>query len=411
VINTSWSKISLALFFIIALFGSIMRLAPFSDFFITYKHLLHTHSHIAFQGWVYTILFILISNLYLDKKLIENGKYQLQLKLTYITILGIMTSFLFQGYGLFSILFSSLFQILNYWFAFRFFKDIKKSEKAKKHPFSLKLVKVGLWAMILSTLGPWTIGIISAKGFADSEYFNAALYFFLHFQYNGWFTFAIVGVFFWLLENYNIPFKEKEANFFYVFFTSAVIPAYFLSLIGMSFRNYFIAFGYIAATLQIIALIYLAKSLSNCFKQIKKQFNFLIVTLLYLFFVAFSLKVLLQFASLFPFLEDLAFNNRFLIMAYIHLVMIGFISFFLLASLFELGWYKLNPLITKIGIICFILGFLLSEFILVIMGLDLSLFHNEISLLIFSFLMAFGILLILMGQFRYSSDNLKSPNE
>ena len=53
--------------------------------------------------------------------------------------------------------------------------------------------------MVISTMGPWAIAVISAKGLAGSEYFNAAIYFFLHFQYNGWFAFAIIGLFFWLL--------------------------------------------------------------------------------------------------------------------------------------------------------------------------------------------------------------------
>ena len=56
-----------------------------------------------------------------------------------------MVTFIFQGYALYSILFSSLFQLLNYWFTYRFFKDVKKSEKAINHKFSLQFIKVGMY--------------------------------------------------------------------------------------------------------------------------------------------------------------------------------------------------------------------------------------------------------------------------
>ena len=394
----SWSKVSLTFFFVIALFGSIMRMAPFSSIFIDYNHILHAHSHIAFQGWVYTALFLLITKSYLTDKLIDKGMYRLQFILTIITLLGIMIAFIFQGYALLSILFSSLFQLLNYWFTYRFLKDFKKSEKAEKHSFSIKFIKVGFWVMILSTLGPWAIGILSAKGLAGSEYFNAALYFFLHFQYNGWFIFAILGLFFWLLEHYKISFKQKEANLFYVFFTISIVPTYVLSLLGMSFRNYIIAFGYIAAILQLIALFYLIKSLANSFQKIKQKFNRWTFILLQIVFFAFIFKIILQFTSVLPLLEKLAFGNRFLIMDYIHLVMIGFISFFILAIFFQLSFLKTNSILTKFGISLLIISFIASELILFGLGLSIPFLGNFILLFISSAFMATGILFIIIGQ-------------
>jgi len=396
--KASWSKISVTFFFTIALLGSIMRIAPFSDIFLNYEHLLHAHSHVAFQGWIYTALFILICKLYLTDELLKTGKYKLQFYLTLVTILGIMIAFIVEGYALFSILFSSLFQLLNYWFTYRFFKDVKKSELAKKHQFSLKFIKVGMLLMVLSTFGPWTVGILSAKGFAGSEYFNAALYFFLHFQYNGWFTFAILGLFFWLLEHYKISFKQKGANLFYVLFTAAVIPAYALSLLGMSFRSSIVVFGYIGATLQMGALYFLIQSLRNSFKPISQSFNKMTVILLQLVFTAFILKVILQFASAFPLFQKLAFENRFLIIDFIHLIMIGFMSFFILAILFQLSYLKSNSILSKTGVISLIIGFISSEVILLALGLSIPFLANLFVLLIASTLMAIGILLILIGQ-------------
>lgn len=376
-----------------------MRLAPFSDIFVNYEHLLHAHSHVAFQGWIYTALFLLTTKLYLTEELIFKGKYRLQFTLTLATVLGIMVAFIFQGYALFSILFSSLFQLLNYWFTYRFFKDVKKSEKAKQHQFSLQFIKVGMFMMVLSTLGPWAVGILSAKGFAGSEYFNAALYFFLHFQYNGWFTFAILGLFFWLLEHYKIKIKQKEARLSLTFFTASIIPAYALSIIGMSFRSYFIGIGYLAATLQLIALLYMTIALTPCFKSINHVFNKWSLILLKIVAVSFILKTILQFISVLPFLEELAFGNRFLIIDFIHLIMIGVLSFFILTSFFQLSFLKSDSPIIKLGIIALIIGFIGSELILLGLGFSIPLLRNLGLLLAASTLMAIGVLFILIGQF------------
>lgn len=387
-----------------------MRAVPFFDIIFNYVHLLHAHSHVAFQGWIYSALFLLISKLYIDDNIIKEKKYSLYFKLTILTILGIIVSFLFQGYALFSILFSSLFQLLNYWFAFRFFKDVRISQKAKKHAFSLKFIKVGFWMMILSTVGPWVVGILSAKGLNGSEFYDAALYFFLHFQYNGWFTFAILGIFFYLLEKYSIHFKQKEAQLFYILFALAVIPSYFLSLLGMSFRNYIIAFSYISAILQLIGLYYFIKSLIGNLTSFKERINYWTFLLLKIAAFTFMLKIVLQFASVFPVFKQLAFSNHFLIIAYIHLVMIGFISFFLLASLFQLRWITFPSVLSKVGASMLILGFVLSELILVLMGLGILFNNNLLLLLVFSTLMAIGLLLILINQFLKNTSVIPTKN-
>jgi len=405
VIKTSWSKISLTFFLIIALLGSIIRLAPFSDVVINYKHIIHSHSHVAFQGWIYTALFLLICKLYLDDNILKKNRYSLQFKLSILTIIGIMVSFLFQGYALFSILFSSIFQMLNYWFAFRFFKDVGVSEKSKEHSFSLKFIKIGLWMMILSTIGPWVVGVLSAKGLKGSEYYDAALYFFLHFQYNGWFTFAVVGIFFWLLEHYQITFKLKEANLFFILFSFAVIPAYTLSLLGMSFRSYLITFGYISAILQLISLFYLLKSIYGTIQTFKEKVNSWSFLLYRIVASVFFLKIILQFASVLPFLQSLAFRNHNLIIAYIHLVMIGFISFSLLGNLLQLRWLTINSILNKLGVVFLIGGFILSELILIALDFEVFLFNKFLLLLIFSLLMLLGIFLILIGQFRKNESN------
>ncbi|MCU0347908.1 MAG: hypothetical protein MUC59_13290, partial [Saprospiraceae bacterium] len=149
--NGTWSKISLLFLLVIALVGTLMRLSPFLHLPLAYDHLLHAHSHTAFQGWVYTAMMLLLANLFLSKEQIQTGKYALQFKLTVVVIVGVLVTFAMQGYGLYSIICSTLFQLLNYWFIFRFFKDARQLPDS----ISLRWVKTGLWLGLLSSLAPF----------------------------------------------------------------------------------------------------------------------------------------------------------------------------------------------------------------------------------------------------------------
>lgn len=222
--NSHFSKISLSFFFVIAIIGTTMRAFSFFDIPLEYKHLLHAHSHVAFQGWVYTLVILFTTHLFLTTEQIKKGYYSLQFILTIVIVLGILIAFSLQGYALFSIVFSSLFQLLNYWFNFQFFNDVKKH----KPTLSLRFIKTGFWLGLLSTLAPWGIGILTAKGYVHTEAYSSVLYFFLHFQYKGWFLFVVFGLLFKWLETNQITYNTKKATLFYQLFTWAIIPAYTL---------------------------------------------------------------------------------------------------------------------------------------------------------------------------------------
>ena len=394
--NIKWYKISLLFFLSVALMGTLLRGFALFNIPLVYKNLVHAHSHVAFQGWVYTLLLLMVPHLFLSKSQIIKGRYSLQFKLTIFIITGVMISFIFQGYGLFSILFSSLFQLMNYWFIFQFFKDSKKLNNTKKKAVSIRFIKTGFWLGLLSTIAPWGIGILSAKGLANTEAYHAVIYFFLHFQYNGWFLFVLIGLLFKWLENKEISFNHQNATRFYWFLTLAVIPAYTLSLLGMSFKHYIIIPAAISAVLQLVSLFYLLMLLKKLTlkgfvhqKTIVKPFIFICIS-------GFIIKIILQFISILPIVEHYAFGNRNFILAYLHLCLIGVISFGLITLLFQLNWLQNNKL-TNLGALCLVVGFLTSEIILIINGLGWQQFY--VGLFTFSALMAIGILILLISNY------------
>ncbi|WP_420583401.1 hypothetical protein [Reichenbachiella sp.] len=388
-----WSRVSLVFLLIIAVIGALLRGASFLQLPFSYEHLRHSHSHVAFQGWIYTLLVVILTHEYIPRQKIKSHKYQWLIGMTCLVIVGILVSFALQGYAFFSILFSSLFQLLSYWFTYRFFIDV---EKTGPHVLSLKWIKTGLWLGIVSSIAPWFIGVVSAKGMAGTELYHALIYFFLHFQYNGWFVFVAIGLFYSFIERSGIKLDIKANNRFYYLWLLAVVPAYGLSLLGMSFSDWARVPAAIAAILQGMALVYFVPTSLSIYQLEFKQKSSWVRCLLLISFFSFLLKTMLQGISVLPQMKELAFFSRNIVMAFMHLSLIGVLTFFFLCWLLIKKWIPENSL-SKVGVLLIVSGFLSTECILVLSGLGW--WHPYFALFILSGIMALGIFLLLIATF------------
>lgn len=393
--NHNWHKISLVFFLCIALIGTLLRAMPLINLSANYSFLLHAHSHLAFQGWVYTVILLIVPHLFLNAEQIKNGRYRLQFKLTIPLLISILISFSLQGYSILSIILSTLFQGLTYWFIFKFFKDTSSSSTK---PISLSFVRVGFWFSLLSSIAPYFVGVLSARNLQQSEFYEAAIYFFLHFQYNGWFIFTAIGIGIKILETKDIHVSGGALKLFLRLMTAATILLYCHSLLGMSFRTSVLIPSLIGATLQLLALIVLVKSIRELFINHYRR----IPILIYLACIGFFLKVTLQLLSHIPSFIPFVFENRPLIMAYMHMCLIGIISFSFLAFLFILKWMK-QSILTKSGLFLLMFGYVLSEIYLLFFGLGYYLPRQ--SLVIFSLMMASGIFLMLIDPASKTSES------
>jgi len=396
-----WTKASLFFLFMIAFIGSSLRAVYFIKLPLQYQNLVHAHSHTAFQGWIYTLSILLISSLYLNQSQIKKGRYVLQFLLTVLVIVGVLVSFSMQGYGLFSIIFSTIFGFMNYWFIFSFLRQSKSFANEIKQSISLRFIKTGLWLGLLSSLLPFGIGFLAAKGLKATEAYPSLIYTFLHLQYNGWFLFVALGLFFKLLENAQIPFDKKMASRFYWFFAIAILPAISLSFLGTSFRNYIVLPAYFAAIMQIIGLGFFFATLKPIFKKWMCSKNIWFKLFMLASLSSFFLKILLQSLSILPQLETYAFKNKNIVLAYLHLSLLGVLSFMLIAILIDLKWLSINHF-SRIGFSLFLIGFLITELMLVLGGMAIFydykwLFYGSVSMLV-------GIFLLLL-----SPQNSKSP--
>src|SRR5690349_8007660 len=101
----NWMRVALIDLTIVAFAGVIMRYKiAFSLPFIDQKYLMHAHSHFAFSGWITQALMVLLTA-YLAKRLpqINLKKYNAILWANVLTAFGMLFTFPFEGYGLYSI--------------------------------------------------------------------------------------------------------------------------------------------------------------------------------------------------------------------------------------------------------------------------------------------------------------------
>ncbi|MEO6722224.1 MAG: hypothetical protein ABIN67_17790 [Ferruginibacter sp.] len=327
--TTQWIKVALCNFCVVAVAGVIMRYKiSFPLPLVNQKYLLHAHSHFAFTGWVSLALMALMIN-YLQQQNINASykTYHRILLANCIVSYGMFFSFMAQGYAFYSITFSTLSIFVSYFFIYYLWRDLNKISDKSNAPLWFKAALV-IWA--ISSLGAFTLAYLMANHINVQDYYFAAIYFFLHFQYNGWFLFACFGLLFSYL--YKNGFAASIGANKKIFWIMAVVvgPAYFLSILWLRLPGILHVIADIAGVVQLSALFYFAQ----LFLLIKKsKHDKLVSTTKYLWImmlIAFIIKIILQFLSIFPFFSKYAFGFRPIVIGYLHLSFLGIISFFIL---------------------------------------------------------------------------------
>lgn len=347
------SKIALSYFLIIAFLGVVLRFFAVFDLPINYRFIVHTHSHIALLGWVYIAITTLIFKMYLSEINIRN-KYKKVFWATQLTIIGMLITFPYTGYALFSIIFSSLFLIVSYVFAYLVFKYTPKEYKQRN---SYKCIRISLWYMIISSIGPWALGIIMKTTGNGSDLYKNAIYFYLHFQYNGWFILALLGVVLYIFEQQNINITKRIFNLFFWLMNIGVVLTFGISLLWMKPTMLIYIVSGLGAFFQVISFIILFKSFVVFKAQFENSFSKKFIQTLKLVAILFLLKLIFQLLGAVPYVANAIASNINLVIGYLHWTFLGVVSISLLLFLHE---FKLIVL-SKKAIIFYLIGFLLTE--------------------------------------------------
>ncbi len=358
-----WVYIALINFLLVAILGVLMRYKIAFEFpILNQKYLQHAHSHFAFAGWVGQLIMVfMISTLapLISEKRLQ--QYQYILIFNFFTALGMLVSFTLQGYGPVAISFSTGSLIVNYIFSYLYYTDLKHTERKVYTPW----FKTALLLNVLSTVGTFILIYIMVTRNVNQHLYLGSIYGYLHFQYNGWFLFACIGLFLNYIKAYvNAPISKN----IFKLFAYSVVPAYGLSVLWLklSWPVYIVII--LAALAQTAGWWLLL--------QYVRKINFKnwplpgIIKNLFVFAgLAFCLKILLQLFSVVPAVSQWSFGFRPIVIAYLHLVLLAFFSMFLLMYAFSQKYIHYNKVLFT-GLILFTVGVVANELILAVQGVS-----------------------------------------
>ena len=359
-----FTKIALLNLLIVSFIGVILRYKiAFSLPFIDQKHLLHGHSHFAFAGWVtHALMVLLVAYLAAQKDKSIYKRYRWVIIANLIAAYGMLISFPLQGYGLFSIFFSNISIAVSYVFAVMFWKDLN----------TLSIKKVGHWWIkaalvfnVLSSLGAFSLAFMMVTKNLHQNWYLASVYFFLHFQYNGWFLFTCLGL---ATDKFFGNLSTVILKRIFWLFALACVPAYVLSALWLPIPKWAYIVVVLAAFSQMAGWIIFVQQIKKQLSEIKIALNKTAQWLLLLSSIALSVKLFLQLGSTIPSLSVLAFGFRPIVIGYLHLILLGVITMFLLGFFIAEKHIVLKPL-TITGISIFAVGIIVNEIFLMLQGI------------------------------------------
>lgn len=393
-------NISLLNLILVAVLGILMRYKIGFEFpYFDQKYLQYAHSHFAFTGWITHTLYTFIVYI-LSKEIpgINVSRYFTIIKINLLCSYGMLISFALQGYDIASIFFSSASILLSFAFAGVFFADtiLKKQYFIGHSWFSAAL----LFA-IISSAGTFMLAYIMSAGNVNLDLYISSVYFYLHFQYNGWFFFACMGLFAWKINAIIPDFKVPPVVF--KLFAVSCIPAFFLSVLWLQIPLWIYSLVVVAAFSQVIAFAIFIKKINSRLINIKNHTGLFLQVLFLFVGTAVAIKLMLQLFSIFPSISQLAFGFRTIVIAYLHLVLLAFVSVYLLLFMFWEGFIT-GSKASVTAMIIIISGIFLNELILLIQGISsfsytLVPFANE-GLFAVSAVILLGVLLLLLSNLK-----------
>lgn len=394
---TFWLRFAVFNLFVVALLGVLMRYKiAYSLPWLDQKHVQDAHSHFAFYGWITTCIYALIIR-YLQRVLpsVSVKKYEPVIIGNIIASFGMLAAFLYNGYFWLSVVFSAVALLLSFVFFFLLWNDLKSVKENSKIWFLS-----GLFFAILSSIGVFYLAYMKMSGNIDQNRYLASTYYYLHFQYNGFFTFSCIGFLMYSLREVGAQISEKQNKLIWWTMFLGCLIGYGLSVLWMKLPIWIFAvivLGTLSQTFGAVKLYTLVKS-----KWEKLVVNWSPMQRFVLIFAgfAFAVKIALQLGSNIPAVNQFAFGFRNIVIAYLHLVLLMCISTFLVSQIIATNYFLIKKSLIN-GLKLFLVGIFLNEAILGLMGIFsikyISIPYAPHGLLLMSVLMMIGVLIMLFS--------------
>lgn len=399
-----WIILAVFNLLLVALLGLLMRLKLLLPMpAINQKFLLHAHSHFAFSGWVTHALMALIVAMVYNRKPNENlpWKYQLTIIANLFAGYGMLVSFLLQGYALFSIIASSISVVISYVFAILCWRDTAKHSRAT---VAYHWLRAALVFLVLSSIGTFYLAHLMTSNNLDHRLQLGSVYFFLHFQYNGWFFFACMALIHHWFNLKSVPIKHPKAVFWLFALTCPI--NYLLSILWWDMPSWLYVALVAAVLTQSVGWAHWLRSCLANRLPIGRSLSAVAKWLLIGVIIAATIKFALQGLSVIPSLSQLSYSFRPIVIGYLHLVLLAVISLFILAYSYIGGFLQINRLAIASTTV-FVSGVILNELLLMAQGISglarTPIDHVPLLLAVAAGVLFLGIMGLLLSQRKKGS--------
>lgn len=303
---------------------------------LSFTHMMHAHSHLAILGWVYLAIIALFYLLFIGAN-DRTKTASFIFMLTAVITVCMFIAFIFQGYALYSIVFSSLHIIVTYAFFIYFCKLIKQTNEKLLRSTPGLFVKGSIFFLIVGSFGPWILAYWNGAVLPKNFIYDVLVHTFLHFQINGWITIAIIGILLFLIEKEGMILSDKFLRYGFWLYTISLVPSIILNvdwtqatmaLLPLALIGWLMKF--IGIVLIVIGIVKSMKD-ANIFSRWGKLFMLLAL-------VALVGKTFFEVGNTIPVLIEFSMYSRNIVIGYLHLGLIGFASFALLAFFIKLNW-------------------------------------------------------------------------
>lgn len=390
----NWFRISLAFMALAATIGALLRLIYVVEMpWLFFKPWLHAHSHVAMLGWLFPGL--LIALLGQDRRE-PPRRFAFWLGINQLLVFGMLVSFPLQGYGAWSISFSAAQTIVGYALMVQAWR---RTSHWPPHGSRL-LARLAFGFQVISTFGVWAMGPIMSSGMAGSELYYWSIQWFLHFQFNGWFWFAAMAIGSRWAEKHGVAVQlDRTTTMLWVLGT---IFSFALAIAWSERLPLVFAVNAMAVLVQFWAAWRTLLAMRTARPQAMVRSSRWMRVLIAVMLLSMAVKIGAQAMVAIPAVAKMSLTLRNYVIGFVHLNTLGTISALLFAFALMQGWFDERRPMVRRGLVCFIIGYGLSEFLLFTQGTFFWAGWGQIpgylwSLFIVSAIMALGVWVLLFS--------------
>ncbi|TVR87260.1 MAG: hypothetical protein EA411_08625 [Saprospirales bacterium] len=357
-----WMRWALVFLLLITFTGLSLRYYFLSEIpGFTFNNLKHMHSHVAMLGWAFMASVAMLLFYFIEHTR-QLTQYKWVLRLNVIAVVGMSVSFPLQGYTFYSILFSTLHVIFAYWFSILFLRDLRHT---RGPALATSFARWSVIWMMISTLGLWSVATVAAHPAGTATLYYMSIQWFLHFQFVGWFSYAVIAGLIMYCHRKGFVFNVPATTFLGV--QTSLLLTYALSIKWSMSSPVLFYLNSLGVLIQLVAYYFILRELIRVVFGDEAFNNGIFSWLIKMGILTLVARIFIQTLVVIPAVADIAYTLRMFVVAFIHLIMVGFFTLTVVGLFGEQGYLKKNR-ISAVGWMLYMLAFVATEFLLFFQG-------------------------------------------